>query len=718
MKKLLLLALSILVAVSAVDAQKKFSYNDIAKGLFSSRSVRGVRSMNNGEEYTTQKGNKIVKYSYVTGKEIEVLFDGDTQSPKFKFSSYAFSGDEQQLMLQTGIEQIYRHSYRAENYIYNLATKSLTKLSDEGKQQVATFSPDGKKVAYVRDNNLFWFDIASQKTTQITSDGKFNYILNGIPDWVYEEEYGFARAYEWSPNSDAIAYFRTDEERVKEYHMNRFDNKLYPTVYSFKYPKAGEQNSLVTIHVYNTVTSKSQKMDIGEETDIYIPRIKWSIDNNKLIIFRMNRLQNELDLLLANATDGSSTVVYNEKEPQYIERVDDETITFLPDGDRFIIKSERDGFMHLYLHSLTKGALNPVTAGDWDVTSILGVDNKKGLVYYMSAETSPMRRNLYSVKLNGKDKKRITDGEGSYSVNFSKGFKYFISYFSNASTPLTVTLHKGDGKMVRVLENNDKLKATVAEYKIPIKEFMTITTEDGVELNAYMVKPVDFDENKQYPLFMTQYSGPGSQQVLDNFSVSWEQALVQDGYILVCVDGRGTGMRGEEFKKCTYKDLGRLEVIDQIAAAKEFGKMKFIDSSRMMIYGWSYGGFMALNCILKGNDVFKAAIAVAPVTSWRYYDTIYTEVYNGLPQDNAKGYDENSPIHFADRLKGKLLIAHGTGDDNVHIQNTYEMINALIINNKDFEMHIVPDKNHSMYPGAVYRNHLMEKCIDFVHKNL
>ncbi len=500
--------------------------------------------------------------------------------------------------------------------------------------------------------------------------------------------------------------------------MNMFNNELYPSVYSFKYPKAGEQNSIVTIHVYNTNSSTTKKMDIGSNTDIYIPRIKWSTDNNQLIIFRVNRLQNELELLLADATTGKSKVVYHETEDQYIERVDDQTITFLPDGDRFIIKSERDGYMHLYLHSLTKGALNPITAGDWDIANILGVDNNKGVVYYLSTEGSPLRRNLYSVKLNGKDKKRITTEEGTYRINFSKGFKYYISYFSNANTPNTVTLHQSSGKQLRVLENNDKLKATIADYKLPIKEFFTFTTSEGIELNGFMIKPHNFDADKKYPVFMTQYSGPGSQEVADSFGVSWEDALVQEDIIVVSVDGRGTGYRGEEFKKVTHLDLGKYEVIDQTEAAKWLQKQSYVDPSRIMIYGWSYGGFMALNCILKANDVFKAAIAVAPVTSWRYYDTIYTEIYNGLPQDNPKGYDENSPINFADQLKGKLLIAHGTGDDNVHIQNTYEMINALVRHNKQFEMHIVPDKNHSMYPGKIYRDNLMEKCIDFVRRNL
>lgn len=718
MNKLLLTAFLVAFLVPSVLAQGTFSYKEIRENKFKSKTVRGLRSMNNGKEYTTQVGNKIVKYNYKSGKEVGVIFDGDAQEPKFIFESYDFSGDEKQIMLKTEVTPIYRHSYTAENFIYNIASKLLTKLSEEGKQQVATFSPDGTKVAYVRTNNMFWYDIETATTTQFTFDGKFNYILNGIPDWVYEEEYGFSRAFHWSPNSDAIAFYRTDEERVKEYDMNMFKNELYPTVYSFKYPKAGEQNSIVSIRVYNLDSKETITMNTGDKTDIYIPRIKWSTDNNELIMFRMNRLQNELDLLMANAQTGESKLVYQEKEEKYIERVTDETVTFLQDGDRFIIKSERNGFMHMYLYSLTSGELNPITTGDWEVTSILGVDNKKELVYYISTETSPLRRNLYSIKLDGTDKKRVTKEDGTYWINFSKGFKYYISYFSNVTTPNTVTLHTANGKLVRVLENNDTLKTIIKEYKVPVKEFITIKTPEGIELNGYIVKPNNFDPNKKYPLFMTQYSGPGSQSAADQFNVTWEDALVQDGVIVACVDGRGTGFRGEDFKKCTYGDLGKYEVIDQIEAAKYLGSLDYIDEDRIMIYGWSYGGFMALNCILKGSDVFKGAIAIAPVTSWRYYDSIYTELYNGLPQDNPKGYDDNSPINFADKLKGKLFIAHGTGDDNVHIQNTYEMINALIKNDKDFDMYIVPDKNHSMLPDMNYRHHLMEKCIKFVKENL
>ncbi len=714
MQKYLLLAVALLTT-AVTFAQKKFTYNDLSDGLFASKTVRGVRSMNDGIHYTTQEGSAIVKYSYETGEAVDTIVNTKNTTPALNFSDYEFSSDERKILLTVDPQAIYRHSFTADYWIYDIAGNSLKKLSDNGRQQVAQLSPDGQKAAFVRDNNLFWVDLNSGKEVQITTDGKRNEILNGIPDWVYEEEYSFSRAYEWSPQSDYIAYYRTDETNVKEYNMNLFEDSLYPTVYKFKYPKAGEENSTVTIHVYNLVNGSTQQMETQTGGEHYIPRIVWTANPGKLAVFRINREQNHFELLYADAESGEAQVIYDEANPRYVERIDYETVTFLPDGDRFIIKSEKNGYMHLYLYSIRKGALNRITDGAWEVVSLLGVDDKAGKLYYTSTETSPLKRNLYSIRLNGKDKKRITTGEGTYTINFSKGFKYFISYFSNISTPNTVTLHTADGKAVRILEDNAALKARIAEYGLPQKEFFTFTTSEGVSLYGWMIKPPHFDNTKKYPLLMTQYSGPGSQRVSDSWKTDWEDALAQEGFVIACVDGRGTGFRGEEFKKCTYKDLGNLEVKDQIEAAKYLGSLQFIDPERIAIYGWSYGGFMALNCILKGNDVFRAAVSVAPVTSWRFYDTIYTELYNGNPNDNPEGYDNNSPINYAELLKGKLFLAHGTGDDNVHIQNTYRMVKALNEADKEYELHIYPDRNHSMGPD---RKHLINAAIEFLIRTI
>ena len=704
--------------VAAESGQGTFGYEEMKQGLFTPRTVQGVRSLNDGEHYTTMSDGRILAFSYQTGEQTDVVFDSKGQQPELKFSDYTFSSDERRILLTTEVHPIYRRSFTAEYWIYDRDTKTLIPLSKNGPQQVAQFSPDATRVAFVRDNNLFVVDLASGEESQLTTDGQFNHIINGIPDWVYEEEFGFSRAFEWSPNGQNIAWMRFDESRVKEYNMNRFNGKLYPENYTFKYPKAGEQNSIVEVYNYNFETGRRSRIEVGPETDQYISRIKWT-PKNGLLAYRLNRPQNHFELLLADAAALSAEraaseqvptrVIYDEQDPRYVERVDDQCVTFLPDGDRFVVRSEKEGFTQLYLYSIA----NRITSGEWEVTELVGIEGDK--VYYISTESSPLKRDLFSIKLNGKDKKRLTGGDGTYSIAPSRGFRYFISYFSNVNTPNRVTLHKADGKLVRVLEENTALKERLAELKVPVKEFFTFRTPEGTELNGYMIRPNDFDSTRTYPLFMVQYSGPGSQRVADSWSMAWEDVLVQQGYIVACVDGRGTGCRGSEFKKCTYKQLGKYEVEDQIHAARYLGSLPYIDANRIGIFGWSYGGFMALNCILKGNDVFKMAIAVAPVTSWRFYDTIYTEIYNGDPNENPSGYDDNSPIHFADRLKGKLLIAHGTADDNVHIQNTYEMVARLVEHDKPFEMYIYPDRNHSM---GNYRNHLMERCIEFVHRNL
>lgn len=715
MKNLFLLTLALLISVS-VGAQKKLNYVDLASGKLSAKSVYGVESMKDGKSYTTSQSGKITKFSYRTGKEEGVIFDGNNEDTKLAFSSYTFSSDEKKLLLTTNVTPIYRHSFTAEYWIYDIASQTLKPLSTGGAQEVASFSPDGTKVAFVRDNNLFYNNLATGEEIQVTTDGKFNHIINGKPDWVYEEEFGFSYGYVWAPNSESLAYWRSDESHVKEYGMNIFANQLYPNTYSYKYPKAGERNAIISIHSYSLNSKEVKTMDIGNETDIYVSRLKWTNDSKDVLVFRLNRLQNHFDLLRCDAATGESNIVYSQTDKRYINHMTDETLMFLSDGDRYILQSEKDGYNHLYLYSLKDGLINQITKGNWEVTELLGTDDKT--IYFMSKETSPIKNNLYSIRLDGSRKTRLTQEEGNYSIKFSSDFSYYISYFSNATTPNTVTLHTANGKQVRVLENNDDLKARIKEYQVPVKEFFTFTTSEGVSLNGYMVKPHGFDESTHYPVFMTQYSGPGSQQVLDNWSIGWEEMLVHEGYIVVCVDGRGTGGRGEEFRKCTYANLGHYEVIDQIEAAKYLGSLPYVDSERIGIYGWSFGGFMALNCILQGADVFKAAIAVAPVTSWRYYDTIYTELYNGLPQDNPAGYDNNSPITHASKLKGKLLICHGTADDNVHIHNTMDMISALQGYRKNFDMMIVPDQNHSMLPSWNHRHNLMLRCIDFVKENL
>lgn len=694
-----------------VSARPAFDYSALRDGTFEQKTVSGVRSLSDGERYTTMSDGRVLCFSYRTGEPAGVLFDASAAEPRIEFTDYVLSADERRLLLTTDVEPIYRHSFTAEYWIYDRQDGSLRRLSQGGPQQQAQFSPDGSRVAFVRGGNLFVADPTAGSERQLTFDGRFNHIINGLPDWVYEEEFSFARAFAWSPDGRKIAYLRFDESRVKQYNMNRFAGGLYPENYTFKYPKAGEQNSVVELYCCDAADGSMVRMDTGEQTDQYIPRLFWT-PTGQLGFYRLNRLQNHFEVLLCDSS-GASRVVYDERNDRYVERVDGRTVTFLPDGDRFVVRSERDGFMHLYLYGVSEGLLGRITSGEWEVTELLGIEGDR--VYYLSTETSPLRRDLYTVRLDGRGKRRLTGGDGTYRIAPSRGFRYFISYFSNVRTPNRVTLHRSDGRLVRTLEDNAELRAKLDELQVPVKEFFRFATSEGVELNGYMVRPNGFDSSRRYPVLMTQYSGPGSQQAADRWTIGWEDVLVQQGYIVACVDGRGTGFRGEEFKKCTYGELGKYETVDQIEAARYLASLPYVDPDRIGIYGWSYGGFMALNCILKGNDVFRAAIAVAPVTSWRFYDTIYTEIYNGLPQDNPSGYDDNSPIHFADRLKGKLLIAHGTGDDNVHIQNTYEMITKLVEYDKPFELYVYPDRNHGMGPS---RHHLMERCIEFVQRNL
>ena len=694
-----------------VSARPAFDYSALRDGTFEQKTVSGVRSLSDGERYTTMSDGRVLCFSYRTGEPAGVLFDASAAEPRIEFTDYVLSADERRLLLTTDVEPIYRHSFTAEYWIYDRQDGSLRRLSQGGPQQQAQFSPDGSRVAFVRGGNLFVADPTAGSERQLTFDGRFNHIINGLPDWVYEEEFSFARAFAWSPDGRKIAYLRFDESRVKQYNMNRFAGGLYPENYTFKYPKAGEQNSVVELYCCDAADGSTVRMDTGEQTDQYIPRLFWT-PTGQLGFYRLNRLQNHFEVLLCDSS-GASRVVYDERNDRYVERVDGRTVTFLPDGDRFVVRSERDGFMHLYLYGVSEGLLGRITSGEWEVTELLGIEGDR--VYYLSTETSPLRRDLYTVRLDGRGKRRLTGGDGTYRIAPSRGFRYFISYFSNVRTPNRVTLHRSDGRLVRTLEDNAALRTKLDELQVPVKEFFRFATSEGVELNGYMVRPNGFDSSRRYPVLMTQYSGPGSQQAADRWTIGWEDVLVQQGYIVACVDGRGTGFRGEEFKKCTYGELGKYETVDQIEAARYLASLPYVDPDRIGIYGWSYGGFMALNCILKGHDVFRAAIAVAPVTSWRFYDTIYTEIYNGLPQDNPSGYDDNSPIHFADRLKGKLLIAHGTGDDNVHIQNTYEMITKLVEYDKPFELYVYPDRNHGMGPS---RHHLMERCIEFVQRNL
>ena len=682
--------------------------------------------MNDGEHYLVlTNSNTIDKFFYKNDKSQGSLITKDMLVPtgkteSIKIESFEMSSDETKVLIKTESEQIYRHSEIANYYVLDLTAKKLTPVSETSKQRLADFSPDGNKIAYIRENNLFVKDLKTNAETQITNDGLINNIINGTTDWVYEEEFSFTKAFFWSPDSKKIAYMRFDESKVKEYQLTNY-GELYPEQYKYKYPVAGEDNSIVSVLVYDmsdVAKSITRKMDIGTVTDQYIPRICWTKDPNNLAIFRMNRLQNKLEILFANVTKGNSSVFYTQENKKYIEITDD--YKFTEDGKYFIIMSEQNGYSHIYLYDITGKMVKQVTNGNWDVTAIKGVDEKNKVIYYSSAESDPYNRDLYSIKFDGSGKTCIFSKPGSYDAAFSKNFNYFVSTFSDANTPPKVAINSNTGKELRVLTDNQKLADKTKEYGFSKKEFFNFKTSENISLNGYMIKPADFDATKKYPVLMNVYGGPNSQYATndwDTFDMVWYQYLAQHGYIIVCVDGRGTGERGEEFRKCTYMELGKLETEDQIETAKYLGAQSYVDSKRIGIWGWSYGGFEAALCMTKGADVFKAGIAVAPVTNWRNYDNIYTERYMRTPQENAAGYDDNSPVKFVKKLKGKFLICHGMADDNVHFQNTVEMVDALVNANKQFDMQFYPNKNHGIY-GGYTRYHLYKKMSEFIFENL
>lgn len=723
MKKIYSLLIIILSLIStnsfSQKVTKEITLEDLTtKNTFRENSVWGLRSMLDGEHFTTLENNKIVKYSYKTGQLINVIFS--TSQNNFRIQEYIFSSTEDKILLAVNAEYIYRRSYKAEYYIYDIKTKTLEKLSENGKQMFATFSPNASKIAFVRDNNIFITDLKLKTEKQITFDGKFNNIINGGTDWVYEEEFSFTKAFFWSPNGDKIAYYKFNESDVKVFNMTKYNEDLYPENYAFKYPKAGEKNSIVSIHVCDLNNNQTKTMDVGDETDQYISRIKWTNKNNQLVIIRENRLQNHIEILVSDALSGESKVIYSEKNDRYIERINDWYMTMTDDGKQFIINSEKDGWNHLYLYDLDGKLVKQLTAGNWEVTDFYGIDSKTQTAYYQSTEESCLNRAVYSIKLDGSNKKKLSKKQGNNRAAFSNGFKYYINYYRNISTPLFITLHNQKGKLIRVLEDNQKLKQTVQEYGFSPVELITINTPSSKwDLNAAMIKPANFDPEKKYPLLVFLYGGPGSQVVQDTWvrRLEFHQMLAQKGYIVVYIDNRGTGGRGEEFKKITYGQLGKYETIDQIEAAEYLSSLPYIDENRTGIWGWSYGGFMSTSCLLLGNDVFEMAIAVAPVTSWRFYDSIYTEIYMGLPQDNSDGYDNNSPLNHTEKLKGKFLLIHGTADDNVHFQNSIRLSEKLVQDNKPFEMHFYMDKDHGIYGGNT-RIHLYNKMTDFILENL
>ena len=715
-KTILTLILSI-ISLSLFSQSKEITLEDIWQDYnFYPKNFRGLNSMNDGEFYTelkkTDKGQEITKYNFKNGEKITTLFKSSDFEIK-KITGYSFSKDDKLMLLTAETESMYRYSKRSIYYVFNIHNNKLKQIS-ENKIRYTTFSPDGSKVAYVFKNNLFIKNLRNGKEIQVTSDGKKNHIINGATDWVYEEEFGLVKGFSWSADGSTIAFYKFDESHVKEFSMDKFNGGLYPTQEVFKYPKAGEDNSTVNIYLYS-IKDKTNTLIYTEKDYEYIPRIKWTNDPNILSMIGLNRHQNRLDFILVDSRDGTNKVLFTEEDKYYIDI--NNNLSFLQ-NNYFIWTSEKNGYNHIYLKGLD-GSEEQLTNGAWEITSFDGLDSDNMQIFYRSTEEGSINRTLYVLDLETGERKKLSTEIGANSVKFSKGSKYYINSYSNANTPPVYSLHKSDGSLIKIIEDNELFNTKMEGFNLSKKEFLTIYT-DNADLNAWIIKPPDFDEKKQYPLFMFLYGGPGSQKVLNGYggiNFYWYQMLAQQGYIVACVDNRGTGGKGAEFKKMTYKELGKYETIDQIDAAKYFGSLDYIDSKRIGIQGWSYGGQLSSLAITKGADFFKLAIAVAPVTNWRYYDNIYTERYMRTPKENPNGYDDNSPIYHVDKLKGKYLLVHGSADDNVHVQNTYEMTSALVKSNKQFDLFIYPDKNHGIYGGNT-RLHLYKKMTDFIKSNL
>ncbi len=720
------------LSYASLPAQgKKVALEDfITRQTFSPKQTGSFRSMKDGEHYTMLEagGTKIVKYSYKSGEQVGVIFDIENikKNPAgvMNISDYTFSPDESKLLVYNNLEHIYRYSFTADYFIYDIRYRELLPVSEEGGEQVPLFSPNSQLLAYVKDNDLYLKKLRFGTTSAITDDGEEDRIINGIPDWVYEEEFSYNRAFEWSPNSEDIAFVRFDESEVKEYsfplymasYPTREAYSLYPGCEVYKYPKAGEANSKVSVHVFNVRNRTTKTMDVGDLSDAYIPRLRWSKDPDKLGIIKLNRLQNQLDLYIANPASGVGRVLLTVREEQYISEDVLDNLQFLEDGKHFIYVGSMDGYNHIHLYTMDGIKVRQVTCGKWDVTEYLGFDAKTKLFYFRAAAISPLQREVYSINISGGKQTLLTPRKGTNKASFSEGFRYFVNTFSSVNMPPVTSVLQQNGKLLRTVEENGELAKLLKSYDLPQKEFFSFATSNGDTLNGYMIKPLGFDASQKYPVFMTQYSGPGSQTVRDRWSMNWESYLATQGLLVVSVDGRGTGARGEQFLKSTYLHLGKLESDDQIETAKYLAALNYVDGKRIAIWGWSFGGHMVALSMSK-SDVFKLGIAVAPVTNWRYYDTVYTERFLRTPQKNPKGYDENSPIYKTETLEGRLFLIHGSADDNVHFQNTMEYADKLVQSGKQFDMFVYPNRNHSIYGGNT-RHHLYTMMSKYLFDNL
>lgn len=724
MKRLKLVSVLFVFCANALCAQnggKPVELKDITGGKFRQvTSVGEMRSLPDGEYYTAMNNERsmIIKYSYRSGNAVDTLFNVNTarECTFDKFDGYEISSTGHHIMVWCETEPIYRRSFKSVVYDYDVRRNYVKPISEsKSKLMIPTYSPDGRMCAFVRDNNIWIRKFDFDTEVQVTKDGELNKILNGITDWVYEEEFAVTNLMAWSPDSEYLAFVRSDESDVKEYSMQMYGEGTYPSYYNFKYPKAGEKNSTVTLHSYCVQTRDTKHLDVPLDEDGYIPRITFTKNSDQLAVMTLNRQQNLFNMYYVNPKSGVSRLILREENKCYVDSEWLKSIQFLNNG--FLYVSEQDGYSHIYMYSPTGVMQRQVTKGNWDVTQLLGIDEATKTVYYESAEESPMQRAVYKIDAKGVKTKLSTE-KGTNNAQFSANFSYYVNRYSNANTPMKITVNETKTKKVlRTLQDNAALNERLAKYNFAKKEFFTVNTASGVELNAWMVKPLNFDENKRYPVLMFQYSGPNSQQVLDSYSFDWERYLSTKDILVVCVDGRGTGARGEAFRKCTYMNMGDLESKDQVEAAHALAELPYVDGDRMAIWGWSFGGYNTLMALTVGKGTFKVGIAVAPPTDWRYYDTVYTERFMRTPQENQRGYDLTSPLKRVKELQGKLLLIHGTADDNVHFKQTMDYAEALVQANKQFDMHVYRDRNHGISGGNT-RFHLYTKMSNYLFDNL
>jgi len=724
MKKIglaVLLCLGITGVVNAQNGANAINLKDVTGGAFRQiSSVGEIRSMPDGEHYTAMNNERsmIIKYAYSTGNPVDTLFNASKarECTFDTFDSYLISSTGHRILLLRETESIYRRSSKSVIYDYDVRRNFVKPLTEStSKQMIPTFSPDGRMCAYVRDNNIWIKKFDFDTEVQVTTDGEFNKIINGATDWVYEEEFSITNLMAWSPDSEYLAFVKFDETEVPEFSMQIYGDGLYPEYYNFKYPKAGQKNSRTTLHSYSVATRDTKELSLPVDSESYIPRILFTKNSDQLAVMTLNRHQNIFNMYYANPKSGVFRLILREENKAYIDSEWLRSIRFTKDG--FLHVSEQDGYAHIYMYSPTGIMQRQVTSGNWDVTAFLGIDESNSTVYYESAEESPLRRSVYSINAKGVTTKLSTK-VGTNNATFSTNFAYYINRYSSSITPLQITVHETRrNRELRVLQDNAALTNKLTAHSFSPKEFFKVNTASGNELNAWIVKPVNFDENRKYPVLMIQYSGPNSQQVLDRFTFDWEHTLAANDIIVVSVDGRGTGARGEAFRKSTYLRMGVLEAQDQVEAAQALGKLPYIDGDRIAIWGWSFGGYTTLMSMSVGNGTFKAGIAVAPPTDWKYYDTIYTERFMRTPNENFEGYAATSPIKLASNLQGRLLLVHGTADDNVHFHQSMDYAEALVQANKQFDMHIYKDRNHSIVGGNT-RYHLYTKMSNFLLENL